>query len=181
MYFDPKLLKNFLILIFIVAGAFLGYQFFTPDDFADVSYEAEENQLPAQSGEAEYELIDGEPFVADRDTGLEVSAEPSVDLTNLVDDQYGNEIQFNNTFVHTKPGEYSEIVVETSGLEPGEFSIMYVRKAGTEEYIAAGGQEHTVDSDGKISTRFIITEFGNYEVMFSYKGESVVSPTIVVN
>ena len=170
MLINPKLIKAVLVTFLIVIGGIAGYQLVTDAD----TREAEEafEELQAQDGvETErYDDADVDNFEKSLTEEAVVGAVDGVD--------YG--ITFNNSFEHTKPGEYSEIIVDVSNLEPGEFSIMYVRKAGTEDYIEAGGQEHTVDSDGSIKTRFYITEFGDYEVMFSYKGESIVSDVITV-
>ena len=89
-------------------------------------------------------------------------------------------IEFNNSYEHTKPGEYSEIIVDATGFKPGQFTIMYVRDAKTKEWIAAGGQEITADENGRMQARFMITQYGNYEVYLNNNGEEVVSPVITV-
>ncbi len=161
MYFDPKILKKFLITLFIIAGIFIGFQIVTDKDIEDI---ADESAVTPGAVEA----------------GMDDVVNGTAKYDDVTDDQYGNTIQFANSFEHTKPGEYSEIIVEASGLEPGEFTIVYVRKAGTEEYIEAGGQEATADENGNISLRFMITQFGNYEVFLSSQGDTHVSPEIVV-
>ena len=156
MPFDPTLLKKVLITILIIAGLFTGYTLLTPAD------EVKEATTEASASEAGYADEEVERF----DTALS----PNDD----------GKIYFDNSFEHTKPGEYSEIIVNAEGFDPGEFTIVYVRLVDSGEYIEAPGQEQVADSDGKISTRFIITQFGDYEVLLSHKGESVVSETISV-
>ena len=179
MYFDSKLVKQFLILLFIIAVAFVGYQILSDSEVEELASDSVSEEPVAEG--AEYEIIEGEPVDLNDEADLEVSVSgDSVKIEDVVDDQYGNTIQFDNSFEHTKPGEFSEIIVNASGLEADEFTIVYIRKAGTEEYIEAGGQEHTADSEGNISARFTITEFGEYEVFLSSQGESHVSPKIIV-
>ena len=156
MPLNPNLLKKLLITVFIIIGLFTGYQLLSQTD--------EESSSETEVREQGYVEEDVQEF------------EESI----KTDGQDAQKIQFNNSFEHTNPGVSSEIIVNAEGFEPGEFTIVYVRFAGTEEYIEAGGQEHTADSDGKISTRFTITQFGDYEVLLSSRGESITSPTISV-
>ena len=162
MPINLKLLKKILIAIFIIAGLFIGYQLVTGTD------EAEDPSTDTTQSEQGYAEEDLRAF-EEKPTG-----------NVILDEKYGQKIRFTNSFEHTKPGEFSEIIVNAEGFEPGEFTIVYVRFAGTEEYIAAGGQEHTADSDGKISTRFLITQFGEYEVLVASDGTEYTSETIYV-
>lgn len=102
------------------------------------------------------------------------------ELSNSLEDAEYPAVLFNNSFEHTVPGEYSEIIVDASGFEMNEFTIVYVRNADTKEWIAAGGQEQRADADGHIRTRFTITQYGNYEVYLTRGVEEFVSPVIVV-
>ncbi len=162
MPISQTMIKKLLITTFIIIGLFFGYQLVTEREYAEQA-PVEENQVEQKYSDEEVEAF---------------SAEQASDV--IVDDQLDQKIQFNNSFEHTNPGVSSEIIVNAEGFEPGEFTIVYVRFVGTEEYIEAGGQEHTADRDGKISTRFTITQFGDYEVLLSSNGESFVSPTISV-
>ena len=167
MYFDQAMVKKFLVLLFVIAGVFVGFQLVSDSDMEELGNEA-----------APEEILYDELY----DEDIEITAD-MIDSPSLSEEFEGTEyskIQFDNSFEHTKPGEYSEIIVNAGGFEVDEFTIVYVRKAGTEDYIESGGQEHTADEDGNISTRFTITEFGNYEVFLSSGGESFVSQTIVV-
>ncbi len=160
MPIDPKIITRFLITIFIIAGLFVGYQLIT-------SEETRESSEPVME----------EPFYSEEDIqAFEKQLEDNI----VIDDQMGKEIQFDNSFEHTNPGVSSEIIVNASGFAPNEFTIVYVRFAGTEDYIAAGGQEQRADSNGNISTRFTITQYGDYEVFLSSNGETFTSPTITV-
>lgn len=158
MSIEPTLLKKLLITFFIIAGLFVGYQFLTGSEDTDApSTEATQSE----QGYSEEDVAAFENELS-------------------IDEQYGQKIQFDNSFEHTNPGVSSEIIVNASGFEPGEFTIAYVRFAGTDDYIAAGGQELRADSDGNVSTRFTITSYGNYEVFLTSGGESFTSPTITV-
>lgn len=162
MPINPTILKKLLVTLSVVIGLFFGYQFVTEND------ETTEASTESTSTEQKYTDEDVSAFTDKQADDL------------IVDNQLGRKIQFNNSFAHTNPGVSSEIIVNAEGFEPGEFTIVYVRFAGTEEYIAAGGQELTADSAGKISTRFTITQFGDYEVFLSSDGQSFTSPTISV-
>lgn len=155
MLIDPTLLKKISVVILVIVGLFIGYKLLIDS----------KDKAQTEQGYAE------EDINAFNDSQRE-------DV--VIDDQMGKRIQFSNSFEHTNPGVSSEIIVNAGGFEPGEFTIVYVKFAGTEDYIAAGGQEHTADSEGKISTRFTITKFGDYEVFLSSKGESFTSPVIAV-
>lgn len=160
MLIDPKIITKFLITVFIITGLFIGYQLIT-------SKESNEDS----------ETVVSEQSYSDEDVAtFENGQEDNI----IVDDQTGKKIQFNNSFEHTKPGVSSEIIVNASGFAPNEFTIVYVRFAGTEDYIEAGGQEQRADANGNISTRFTITQYGDYEVFLSSNGETFTSPTLTV-
>lgn len=111
---------------------------------------------------------------------VEVPATIPDDMSVQFEDVEYQAVSFNNSFEHTKPGEFSEIIVDAAGFLPDDFTIVYVRNADTKEWIPVGGQEQRADENGHIKARFMITEYGNYEVVL-YKGpEEIVSPVIVV-
>lgn len=162
MPINTPILKKLLIASFVVIGLFFGYQLITENS------ETEEVTTKEVGTERGYNQEEVDAFMDEQMDNV------------IVDDQLNKRIQFNNSFEHTNPGVSSEIIVNAEGFKPGEFTIVYVRSAETGEYIAAGGQELTADSNGKISTRFTITQFGDYEVFLSSDGESFTSPIISV-
>jgi len=97
------------------------------------------------------------------DSTLEVSTDidTSIDTDGVV---YGDTVEFDNGFVHTKPGEYSEVFVVATGLPPGEKHIAYLKRAGTSEYTEQGGYEVIPDEFGVINAKFRITSYGDWEV-----------------
>lgn len=119
--------------------------------------------------------LDTEAELTDSLEGVEYPDESTDDVPLDIDSEL-RLIEFNNTFEHTKPGEYSEVIVNASGFKPGEYTVMYLKKAGTNEYVGTG-QSLNADANGTISTRFRITQFGDYEVEFA--GNT--SPVITVN
>lgn len=162
MPIDPKLLKKLLIIVLIIGGLFIGYQLITETE---------------QIEDTETEATQTEQGYANEDLSALYDKQKE-DV--VIDEQMGKKVQFNNSFEHTHPGVSSEIIVNASGLQPGESTIVYVKNTDTEEYIEAGGQEQIADSNGNISTRFTITQFGAYEVFLTSDGEPFTSPTIFV-
>ena len=162
MPINQTILKKLIIAIFVIIGLFFGYQLVTKNE------ETDEVATGEVQNEQEYNEEEVNTFLNKGTDNI------------IIDNQLGKKIQFNNSFEHTNPGVSSEVIVNAEGFEPRESTIIYVRFAGTEEYITAGGQEHTADSDGKISTRFTITQFGDYEVFLSSDGKSYTSPIISV-
>lgn len=149
-------LSNFLsvlIIIFLIAGASLWYTSRDNDRLDDIKASVDTDEVFEG---VEYQQENEDTVPKDIDSDIRV-------------------FEFNNSFEHTKPGEYSEVIVNINGFQPGEFTIMYLRKAGTDEYIAAGGQELTADENGNISTRFRITERGDYEVYFAGNTSPVIT------
>lgn len=144
-----------LIIILLIAAGSLWYTATDNDRMRNTEATMQAENTPIEDVEYQSEIIDTVP--QDIDSTLRF-------------------IEFNNSFEHTKPGEYSEVIVQATGFQPGEYMVMYLRKAGTQEYID-GGRTLNADENGIINTRFTITEFGDYEV--EYAGN--VSPVITVN
>lgn len=161
---NTKSLISVAAIIFLIVITFFLY---TAKDTADKDSGIE--TTPAQQEESP----------TTQGSELEASADILDDLNALEGVVY-SEIFFDTSFIHTKPGEYSDVIVNVEGMNPGEFTIMYLRNAETGEYIESGGQQHTANDDGKIDTQFRIYQYGSYEVFLSHDGKEFISDVIVV-
>lgn len=121
---------------------------------------------------------DSEPIAPEGFLDEEVSAAPNTaDLLEGV--EYEGSAVFDLNFAHTAPGEFSEIFVFGSGFTPGEKTIVYLKKTGSDEY-EPGGHEVFVDKDGYINTKFRVFNYGSYDVEMFYSSEGNFVKTIVV-
>jgi hypothetical protein len=134
MYFDPKVFKKVLLVVFLIAGIVVGT-----------------NVIFDENGEVQQ--------YAEEDYHTDILVDKTV--TGVVVEE--TTVEFDNGFVHTKPGEYSEIFVVATGLPPGDKHIVYLRRVGSDEY-EPGGHEVFPDEFGVINTKFTITSYGDYEV-----------------
>lgn len=153
-------ISSFLVVLAIVLVIAAGSLWYTAKD-----NDRMKNSEATMQAETESENMEGVEYQEERVDTVPQDIESQLRF-----------IEFNNTVEHTKPGEYSEVIVQATGFQPGEYMVMYLRKAGTTEYID-GGRTLNADENGIIKTRFKITEFGDYEV--EYAGQ--LSPIITVN
>ena len=167
MYFDPKMVKMFLVLVFLIAGAFVGIQLVSDSDVEELQFDqVTEETVDQKPEESEYELIESESSqadVPDPDMEVEVSSGLPTLSESLEGVEYEGKVTFDNGFKHTAPGEYSEIFVVAMGLPPGEKHTIYLKKVGSDTY-EPGGHEVFPDEFGVINTRFRITSYGEWEV-----------------
>ena len=154
MPFDPAILKKILIVILLIAGAFVGYQLVTDSEVEEVKVISESVDVD-ESYYADESLDDKDMFKKP-----EYEVEPDT--------------VFELNFAHTVPGEFSNIFVYGSGFVPGEKVIVYLKRTGSDEY-EPGGHEVFVDKEGFINTKFTIYSYGSYDVemLYSSKGNFV--------